>query len=138
MKILIIDEYIALAKVLNEYINKNYPFFKVDTLSDIKHVKGRFHNTPNRYDIVVINFGSFNNNKLLDDVLKFNPKQRIVIISSDSKCTDGISCEHCTKHYNKVRLIPPFGMYSLMDYIVRNEGQECPHYKHCDNFTFRV
>ncbi len=138
MKILIIDEYVALVKVLQEYINKNYSFIKVDTLSDIKHIKSCFHNTHKGYDIVVINFGSFNNNKLLDDVLKFNPKQRIVIISSDSKCTDSISCEHCVKNYNKVRLIPPFGMYSLIDYIVRNEGQEYPHYKHCDNFKFLV
>ncbi|MGE4456413.1 MAG: hypothetical protein AB7E13_05730 [Arcobacteraceae bacterium] len=138
MKILIIDEYIALAKVLQEYLNKHYSSIKVDVLNDIKRVNSYLHDRTNYYDIVVINFGSFNNNKLLDNVLKHDPKQRTVIISSDAKCTDNIGCEHCIKKYNKVRLIPPFGMHGLMDYIVKNEGQECPHYKHCDNFKFVV
>lgn len=137
MKILIIDEYISLAKVLSEYIMKNYPKSIVDSVSNIKALNS-YISKVNYYDIIVVNFGSFNNSKLLDDILKFNNKQRIVIISSDSKCTDSISCEHCIKHYNKVRLIPPFGMYGLMDYIVKNEGQKCPHYKHCDDFKFVV
>ncbi len=137
MKILIIDEYISLAKVLSEYIIKNYPMVTVDSVNNIKALNS-YISKVNYYDIIVINFGSFNNNKLLENVLTHNHKQRTVIISSDSKCTDSISCEHCTKHYNKVRLIPPFSMYSLMDYVVKNEGQECPHYKHCDDFKFVV
>lgn len=137
MRILIIDEYFSLAKVLKEYIIKNYPMLIVDSINDIKMLNSHLVQV-NYYDIIVVNFGSFNNNKLLDDILKFNHKQRIVIISSDAKCTDNVSCEHCVKSYNKVRLIPPFGMYDVMSYIIKNEGQKCPHYKHCDDFKFIV
>lgn len=136
MRILIIDEYISIGKVLKDYIKKYQPNYEVISVSNLKLIDKYFDGE--KYDVVVLNFGSFNNNTLLDNILKHDIKQKIVIISTDSKCTDSIGCEHCKQFYNKIRLISPFSLYNLMDYILNKEGQDCPHYKHCDNFKFVV
>lgn len=136
MRILIVDEYIAIGKVLKDYIAKYHPSFNITFIYKLNLVNYYLENE--NYDVIVLNFGSFNNNRLLDNILKYNKKQKIVIISTDAKCTDQISCEHCKESYNKIRLISPFSLYNLMDYILNKEGQECPHYKHCDDFKFVI
>lgn len=92
----------------------------------------------NIFDTIVLNFGSFNNNALLDKILLLNPKQRIVVISTDSKCTDKISCQHCKENYNKIRLIPPFKATNLIEYIVNDKMLECPHFKYCEEYKFII
>jgi hypothetical protein len=92
----------------------------------------------NTFDTIVLNFGSFNNNNLLDKILLLNPKQRIVVISTDSKCTDSISCQHCKESYSKVRLIPPFKTTNLIEYIINDKILECPHFRYCEEYKFMI
>ena len=136
LKILIIDEYLSLGQAIKVYMDKAYEKIEVILVTKTHRIQELCSNIV--YDIIVVNFGNFNDEKLLDELLLLNPKQRIVIISSDTKCTDRHGCDHCLINHNKIRLIPPFRDYDIVDKILDLENKQCPHYGHCEKYVYRL
>ncbi|MCK9336765.1 MAG: hypothetical protein M0P43_02925 [Arcobacteraceae bacterium] len=137
MKLLIIDEYLSLGQAIKDYMAKAYEKIDITFITKISNIKDELHSNI-VYDIVIVNFGNFNNVKLLNELLLYNQKQRIVIISGDTKCTDRLGCNHCLMNHNKIRLIPPFKDYDIVDKILDLDNKQCPHYGHCEKYIFRL
>lgn len=135
--ILVIDEYKALGKVLVEYVSSKYgDNYRIETLSSTSDALSKLKSTI--YDVVVINCANFNNNDLIDKVTLYNKKQKLIVISSDAKCSDSLGCNHCQENYNKIRLIPPFLEYNIADYIINPNKEQCPHFGHCEEYKFKI
>ncbi|MDD2697902.1 MAG: hypothetical protein PHF17_03770 [Arcobacteraceae bacterium] len=81
------------------------------------------------YDMVFIDFADDIGKKLLAFILEIKPKQKVVIMSEISGCSDVHSCENCKEKYNKQRVLKPIAQNELLKIVVKEEN--CSQY--CDD-----
>lgn len=87
----------------------------------------------NNFDFVIIDFVSENNTTLLDNILKDNPKQKIITLSQTLKCSDTYGCDNCRNNFNKRRILKPFKLKELYETIVNFDNLPCKYYNGFEN-----
>lgn len=79
----------------------------------------------NSFDVVIVDIAISKNNDFLNELLKVNPDQNIIIFSEDLDCKNEISCEHCLEKYNKKRLLKPLNFESFLSLVDKFDQGRC-------------
>lgn len=75
------------------------------------------------YDIVFIVFNSDLSSKLLQKVMRMDPRQKIVSINNNLECSGLISCKYCKSETNNFRMFQPFTINDIIK-VIKNEKCE--------------
>lgn len=79
----------------------------------------------NKYDVVIINFTLDFGHDILEQILKVDPKQRVITVSEKLIGSEEKGGDYCQAHYNKRRLLKPVDIIELIKLIKNFDNNEC-------------
>lgn len=122
-RVLLYDSQQAVEQLANELINLSFDVFKSTSYEESinKYLK-------ENYDFIIIDLDTFVALKFLNKILKLNPKQRIINLSNSLELTTKEGCETCIKNYNKKRLLKPYDLRMIYDYLINFDERVCLDY----------
>ncbi len=122
-KVLLYDSQQFITQLANELINLSFDVFKGTSYGEAmdKYAK-------ENYDFLIIDLDTFEASKFLDNILKLNPKQKIINLSNSLELTTKEGCEACISKYNKKRLLKPYDLRMVYDYLINFDERVCLDY----------
>lgn len=107
-----------------EKILGDFSFIVTNSLKECER-----HYSSSLFDIVIVDFSSIAGKEIISKIVKRNPKQRVITLSSKIACSVELGCEHCVKSFNRRRLFKPIDFKKLLEYIKGFDTLECNYYK---------
>ncbi len=83
----------------------------------------------NEIDFVIVDFSLENNIKLLEEITKTNPLQRVITLSSNLESSQNSDCVECIEHYNRRRVMKPLNLQELYHTIINFDKMVCKYFK---------
>jgi len=118
MSILLLDKDLETINFL-KMIQLNYDYEVIYNDFSIENYK------DTNYNIVIVDIAFSKNNDFLNEIIKINPYQNIIIFSEELDCKNEISCDHCLETYNKKRLLKPLNFESFLSLVDKFEQSPC-------------
>lgn len=122
-KVLLYDSQQAITQLANELINLSFNVFKGTSYSEAMDKY-----TKENYDFLIIDLDTFEALKFLNNILKINPKQKIINLSNSLELTTKEGCEFCICNHNKKRLLKPYDLRMVYDYLINFDERVCLDY----------
>ncbi len=81
------------------------------------------------YDIVIIDFAIEEGDKILEDILKKDARQKVITLSASAGISESNGCEYCQTNFKRRRLTKPTPINDLISLIKDFDFYPCAHYK---------
>lgn len=118
MKLLLYDNDAKHLKEICTLINKFPMDILIDKTYNYADVVDLYKS--NHFDIIFIDFTDVYGKKILEYILKDNPKQRIITMSDLFECSESLGCDYCKEHYVKDRVLKPITQDDMKNILTNN------------------
>mgnify|MGYP000541782824 CR=1 FL=1 len=87
------------------------------------------------YDIVIVDFSTFNGVELLNKIVSKNPEQKTITINENLVCSVSAGCDYCVQHYHRRRVIDIHNYEAILDIINNFENHKCKYFNSFGNIV---
>ncbi len=84
-----------------------------------------FEAQVHRHDIVIFDHNTRHGIDIFEKMLAIAPKANYITLTSSIYCSDPRGCDHCMRHYRKVRILKPLRKKELFFAIEHFNKAEC-------------
>lgn len=131
MNILLIDKDQATKNFLEIMFSQTIEKFNLITVSNFPN--GIEEYTDNNIDIILVDYSYPEYNKLLQEILKINPRQQTITLSKEISYSSDKGCNFCIENYNRRRLLKPFQAKSLIKILESFKENKCQYFQYLNN-----
>jgi len=77
--------------------------------------------TQNKYELVFIDFLMQMEKKVIEQIVCFDPEQRIITFTNIHNCSDDMACSFCKNTYKKERLLKPISKDDIVSVLTNKK-----------------
>lgn len=112
-------------------LSENKKQFRVIQAVDFDDAMDKY--TNNAIDFVIVDFSYAVYDAVYKEIMKINPKQKIITLSYEVKCSSTLGCAHCVENAHEKRLLKPFNPKDLLSLLTNFENGICKYYNSFQN-----